>query len=139
MKKKGTLSRSSMSVIIITSLVILIALVLLSGFYTHKLLRDDSDRLVKSIDEIIESSGSGDWERSSETIRRMSSDWGKMKGIWSSLIDHQEIDNIDITLSRLQMLIEIKDTSALMPEAAALRKIISHIPEKEKLTLDNLL
>lgn len=69
----------------------------------------------------------------------MSSDWSKMKGIWSSLIDHQEIDNIDITLSRLQMMIEIEDTSALIPEAAALRKIISHIPEKEKLTLDNLL
>ncbi len=128
-----------MSAIIIASLVILTALVLFSGLYTHKLLHDDSDRLVRTIDEIIESSRSGDWKRSSDGIRRMSSDWSKMKGIWSSLIDHQEIDNIDITLSRLQMMIEIEDTSALIPEAAALRKIISHIPEKEKLTLDNLL
>jgi hypothetical protein len=138
MKKKKPATKKAMSVKIIMWLIILTALIISSGIYSHKLLSDDSVKLVKAIDEIIQSSDSGNWERSADEMRRMDSDWRKIKHTWSSLIDHQEIDNIDITLSRLQILIEIRDTSSLMPEAAALRRIISHIPEKESLSIDNL-
>jgi hypothetical protein len=138
MKKKKSPSKNTMSIIVITSLTILTALIIVSGLYAHKLLCDDSVKLVNEIDDIIQSSRSGDWERSADKVRQMDIEWKIIKRTWSSLIDHQEIDNIDVTLSRLQILIETRDIPSLMPEAAALRKIISHIPEKESLSIDNL-
>ncbi len=138
MKKKKSVTKKTTSVIIISSLVILTAFIILSGLYAYKLLDDDSIKLAKTIDEIIESSKSGDWERSANEMHKIDSDWRNMKHAWSSLIDHEEIDNIDVTLSRLQILNEVKDITSLLPEAAALKKLISHIPEKESLTIDNI-
>lgn len=138
MKNKKPLTKSTMSVKTITSLVILTASIIISGLYAHKLLRDDSDMLVKAIDEIVQSSRSGDWRGSADKMQQMTDQWQRIRRTWSSLIDHQEIDNIDVTLSRLKILIEIRDITSLMPEAAALRKIVGHIPEKESLTIDNI-
>ncbi len=128
----------AMSVKIIASLVILTSLIIASGLYGHKLLYNDSVKLGNTIDEILKITNSESWEQAEEKMHRLNSDWDSIKRTWSSLIDHQEIDNIDVTMSRLQMLIEIRDTSSLMSEAAALRKFIDHIPEKENLSIDNV-
>ncbi len=130
--------KNGMSVKIITSLVILTALIIISSLYAHKLLYDDSVKLANTIDEILKSTRSGSWEQAEDKIRRLNSDWGSIKRTWSSLIDHQEIDNIDVTLARLEILIEARDSSLSMSEAAALKRFINHIPEKESLSRDNV-
>jgi hypothetical protein len=53
-------------------------------------------------------------------------------------VDHQEIDNIDITLSRLQRFVETCDKASSLSEASALAKYVSHIPEKELPNMRNI-
>ncbi|NLV37086.1 MAG: DUF4363 family protein, partial [Clostridiaceae bacterium] len=87
------------------------------------------------IEESVESEG---WDQAKGILKQISDDWMEVKGIWAALIDHAEIDNIDITLSRLEALIMIEDVSASLSEAAALRKYVNHIPNKEKLSFENV-
>lgn len=130
--------RNRMSIKIIVSLILLTALIIISGLYAHKLLYDDSIRLVNAIDEIIQCTKSESWVQAENKMQRVNNDWEDIKHTWSSLIDHQEIDNIDVTLSRLQMLIETKDISSSASEASALKKFVNHIPDKESLSFDNI-
>lgn len=131
--------KSSVFVKIIGSLIVLTALIIALSIFTQKLLYNDSVSLGNAIEEIQSFARDGKWDKAISTFDRLVSDWEKIKGVWSSLIDHQEIDNIDVTLSRLKPLLEKGDASSALSEASALNKYIKHIPEREKLSIDNLL
>lgn len=92
----------------------------------------------QSLDSVESSIGSSNWNQADTQLTRMINYWSGVKGYWSALIDHQEIDNIDETLARLQMLIKGKDNASALAEASALKKFIVHIPEREKPSLDNI-
>ena len=130
--KYGITVKTICSILIITLLIVVI-----SFFSQRKLIRD-STVLGQSIEKIEESVESEGWDQAKAILKQISDDWMEVKGIWAALIDHAEIDNIDITLSRLEALIMIEDVSASLSEAAALRKYVNHIPNKEKLSFENV-
>jgi hypothetical protein len=114
------------------------AFILVSGICSQQLIRGDSERLAKGIDSIQDGIRSGKWNNAADTLNRIDSDWASIKKTWSALIDHEEIDSIDITLTRLKALLEAKDSSSALSEAAALRRLVTHIPERENPSLENL-
>lgn len=135
MKRKYT-AKAMGSLILLTALT---AVIIISSVYVHHLLNKDALRLGKSVDGIIAGAQSGDWDKASESLDEVGSIWAGVKATWAALIDHQEIDNIDETMSRLRMFVKAEETSSSMAEAAALKGYISHIPARESLTLENIL
>ncbi|NMA33848.1 MAG: DUF4363 family protein [Clostridiaceae bacterium] len=123
---------------IIVLMAVLAAFILVSGICSQQLIRGDSEKLEKGIDAIQDGIRSGKWDNASDTLNSISSDWVNIKKTWSALIDHEEIDSIDITFTRLKALLEAKDISSALSEAAALRRLVTHIPEREKPSLENL-
>lgn len=123
---------------IISSIIILTALIIGMSLFTQWILNKDSLKLVNSIEEIEKNAKIEDWGQAQTNLKKVNDIWSDVKGTWSALIDHQEIDNIDVTLSRLEMLVQSKEVPSSLSEAAALRKYIGHIPAKEKLDIENL-
>lgn len=123
---------------VIGTIIVLTLLIIGISIYAQKHLKNDSLLLKKEIEKIEESCKTEKWEQAAANLENTGSTWSNIKGRWSSLVDHQEIDNIDITLSRLKMLVYAKDTASALSEAAALKKYVAHIPAKEKLSIDNI-
>jgi len=63
--------------------------------------------------------------------------WNKHKGWWAMVIDHQEIDQIDMALIRTRQYIDLQDRDASV-ELAVLRRMLEHIPDKEQVNLKNI-
>lgn len=124
---------------VVVTIVILTVFIVAVSIFTQLKLHSDSVRLEKFVEEIEQSTQSGDWGQAEIRLENASAAWSDVKGIWAALIDHQEIDNIDVTLSRLQMLVKAKDNASSLSEAAALRKYVGHIPDKVSLSLKNIL
>lgn len=123
-----------------TACAIIILLLLIFGIslFSQQKLRRDSILLSQSIEKIEKSIEAEDWHLAKNTLKQINNDWMSVKGIWAALIDHEEIDNIDVTLIRLETLVKTEDISASLSEAAALKKFINHIPIKEKLSFENI-
>lgn len=145
MKKEGPKQKGAeqqmkinINVKIIGSLIILTSLIIALGLFTQQLLYKDSVRLGDAIEKMQNNAKAGKWDQAVSDLNQIIRDWEEIKKYWSSLIDHQEIDNIDVTLSKLMPLLEEKDIASALSEAATLSKFIKHIPEREKLSLDNL-
>lgn len=145
MKKEGPKQKGAeqqmkinINVKIIGSLIILTSLIIALGLFTQQLLYKDSVRLGDAIEKMQNNTKAGKWDQAVSDLNQIIRDWEEIKKYWSSLIDHQEIDNIDVTLSKLMPLLEEKDIASALSEAATLSKFIKHIPEREKLSLDNL-
>ena len=103
----------------------LTAMIIISGLYSQRLLRNDSEKLEKNIETMQNSIRSNEWENASDALQRISSDWKKIKKTWSALIDHEEIDNMDMTLSKLEALLEMKDASSALSRAAVSKNLSS--------------
>jgi len=123
---------------IISSIVLLTALIIFVSVYTQRILDRDSQIMEQCIEEIEKNIKKEEWVQAETSLKNINNIWSDVKKTWSALIDHQEIDNIDVTLSRLQMLITAEEMPSALSEAAALKKYISHIPAKEKLGFENL-
>lgn len=119
---------------------IVLILIFILGFsaLSQCLLEKDSRKLEITIDKVIKSTENEDWESAQTEIEKLKEEWRSVMKLWSPLVDHHEIDNIDITLLKLKPLIDTKDKSTALSEATALKEYITHIPEKEKLNISNL-
>ncbi|MGE5614196.1 MAG: DUF4363 family protein [Bacillota bacterium] len=123
----------------ITAIITLLFLIITaSGIIAQRVLYNDSRRMVQPIEKLKENIASENWNEAGNSLDLVNTEWAKVKGKWSALVDHQEIDNIDVTISRLQKLVEARDKASSLSEAAALGKFVSHIPEKELPNLDNI-
>lgn len=123
---------------ILGSIIGLTLIIIIFSVVSQRFLYNGSQRMKQSLDAVETSVGSSNWTQADTQLTQMISSWSDVKGYWAALIDHQEIDNIDETLARLQMFIKGKDNASALAEAAALRKFVIHIPEREKPSLENV-
>lgn len=123
--------KQAVTIKISAAIIFLILIIILAGITAQRVLYNDSRSMAQPIGDLEESIASEDWKKAGNSLEKVNMEWEKVKGKWSALVDHQEIDNIDVTLSRLQRFVETCDKASSLSEASALGKYVSHIPEKE--------
>lgn len=123
---------------IIVTIISLLVLIIASGLYTTHILSKDSQRLVKSINEIEYLVQDNELEKANNLVDELQKDWLKTSRIWSMLIDHIEVDNIQTSLTRTAKYIKLEEEDDALAEISVLRQFIEHIVKKEKLTLENI-
>ncbi|ACV62651.1 hypothetical protein Dtox_1798 [Desulfofarcimen acetoxidans DSM 771] len=79
------------------------------------------------------------WSKAREQVDSTKKEWEKNKTWWAVVIDHQEIDKIEIALARIKSYIEVKNTGLSLGELAMLRQSVEHIPIKEAVSIENIL
>lgn len=118
---------------------VLLCIILVTGIIAYKTLSTTAEKMENHIVKIERSTTAQDWETAEKQISVAKNDWKDIEKVWSVLVDHFEIDNIDNTLSKIAKYIETKNVSMALAETATLRRYIKHIPEKEAFTLKNIL
>ena len=79
------------------------------------------------------------WDAAQMELNITQQDWDKSKTWWTILLDHQEIDMIDLSLKRLDKYIITQNLPLSLGEVAALELLINHIADTEQLNLRNIL
>jgi len=108
------------------------------GLYSYHYLTISTNEMLAQTAELDHLVDAGNWTRASEHLKNIHQDWKKYEQIWSLLINHEEIDNIELTLARLENYIKIKNQVQSLGEISALEHWIKHIPEKEAVSLPNI-
>jgi len=80
-----------------------------------------------------------EWQVAQKELDTTQQRWDKNKDWWTVLLDHEEIDTIDISLKRLEKYIEAQDVSLSLGEVSALKLLVDHIFDTEKLNFQNIL
>jgi hypothetical protein len=122
----------------IVLILVFTTLIIGTSIFAQKVLSSTSNELESYIINIENSTASKDWNTAEQNLNQIQNKWASVKGTWAILVDHQEIDNIDVTLTRMQKYVLSRDTSSALAENSALLKFVRHIPKKETLTLENI-
>ncbi|HBV98983.1 MAG: hypothetical protein JL50_18950 [Peptococcaceae bacterium BICA1-7] len=119
-------------------LIFFTGVVVLGGWTNHKL-ETSTGELLKIIDSLAGAVEKKDWDQAGKETARLEKSWEEKAGWWPVLLDHQEMDNIEFSLARIKEYVSAHDLALSRGQLSELREMVRHIPEKEAVTLKNIL
>ena len=117
----------------------LLAAVLLAGVVTSAQMERISARYVSAAEELFVLTAQGDWERSAEAAADYLTDWRGLVPMLQMLINHDDTDEVTLSLVRLQAAIAARDASGALAACAELRENAGHLSHRDAFTWANVL
>jgi len=120
--------------------IIVIALLLIVGSYTsYQYIQTATQSMADHLTVVEQSIANQKWEGAFEELTTAQQRWTEINTWWSILLDHEEIDTIDLSIKRLEKFIDTKDMTLSLSEVSALKFLFEHISEAEQFSLNNIL
>lgn len=119
-------------------IIILTILLIVGGCLTLYALNSESQELSSNLSTLEEDIENQNWNEASRKLEEFHNKWDKTSKVWSMLIDHYEIDNIELVLSQLISYVKTEDKNEALSQMSSLRTLIKHIPAKESFNLQNV-
>lgn len=115
-------------------------IIIVFSIFIQNYLQISSNKLVKKIEDLQILMDNDEIEEGLIIREELKDEWGETKKKWSALIDHNELDNIEETLRRIEVLIGKEEEKAeLLSELNKVKFYLEHIPERESFVLENVL
>lgn len=118
--------------------VILLAVVLISStamYIYSTLIYNDLRDALESLYGAVED---GKWDDAEEKAEKMNALWDKADRSWTPVMDHQQVDRVDESITRIRQLIKVRDRDALIVEIAVARRLLKRLKDNETPDLQNL-
>lgn len=123
---------------IIIAVLLATVLIIAAGIFIDRFIHTSSESLDKQIMLLENSARLGNWKEAKAALERIEKEWVKTSRLWATLIDHNEIDNIEIRISKISTYVDYRDTSRAIAEISALRQNLKHISRKESFRIENI-
>lgn len=122
--------------------IIIIAIIITSGTIIQNYLEKTGDALISSLqnlkEELQSSKKSENHEQSKKIVDEIIVEWEQTEQMWATIIIHQELDNIEVSLLALKAYVENEKIEEALVEIENSIFWIGHIKEKEALKLKNI-
>ncbi|MCT4509287.1 MAG: DUF4363 family protein [Tepidibacter sp.] len=109
------------------------------NYIYHHYIDDNCTEFINSLEYISVNIDKNSWKNASAELIKIDKKWDNIRYKWSVLLDHHEIDNIDVAMAKLTKNIELKNTPLSYQQIQSLKEFFKLISENEKLTLTNIL
>jgi len=121
------------------ALIFLVILMLVSGIFTLNALAETTKDITRNFDSIYDAINNQEWKSAEEKIADAEKLWNKNKMWWTVIVDHREIDNIDMSFAKIGEYIRMHDKALSSGELVVLKQSLKHIPETQTVNLKNIL
>lgn len=118
---------------------LLTAVIITAGCLTLNTLAEESAKLDNSLSELEKDIENMNWEAAAKGLKEFHNNWDRISKLWTMLIDHYEIDNIELAIAELDSYIKTQNKSQALAQLSSVKALIKHIPQKEALSFRNLL
>lgn len=119
--------------------IVLLAAVILGGVLTEGAMRRVSDRYVAASEELRALVKAEDWPRASQTTAAYLDDWQARVPALQMLINHDDTDDVTLSLALLQAAIDAQDVPGCLEACAQLKENALHLHHRDAFTLANVL
>ncbi len=123
----------------LTTIVVIVLFLIGGSFTSYRYIQTTTQNVGTYLESVEQSISSRNWDEAKKGSATVRQSWDKNNTWWSILLDHQEIDTIDLTLKRLERFIETEDLVLSLAEVSSLKLLFEQIYDKERFTLKNVL
>lgn len=124
---------------LLISLLIILSFIVGLGFWANNSLQASTQQLTEQIETVILEIKDSNWEAAARETAELESGWDKSARWWPVFLDHQEMDNIEFSLARVKAYVNSHDSALALGQLEELSLMLKHIPEKEALSIKNIL
>ncbi|MDF2520511.1 MAG: hypothetical protein K0R84_1139 [Clostridia bacterium] len=118
--------------------ILFLAVIIAGSLSTLYYLDNQSEALLQQLDMLETQIEAEKWDDARISTKEFKEKWVKADRTWSMLIDHYEIDYINMDLGELEAYVKNKDKANAMAKLESLQLLVEHIPEKERPSLKNI-
>ena len=119
--------------------VVLTALTIAAGCWTGHTAQTLSEKYISAAEELLIFTRQAEWSRAQEAIAAYHADWRRIVPWLQILINHEDIDDVTLSLTRLQTAVARQDAAECAYACAELLENARHIYHRDALTLGNIL
>ncbi len=123
----------------ITTVAILFVVLTGLAFASYSYINASAHHLAGGLDQVEAAVSQGRWDVAQDQLGATQTEWERTRHWWTVLLNHREIDNIDLGFNRLEQYVASKGSVLSLGELAALRQMVTHIADTESPTLENIL
>jgi hypothetical protein len=116
----------------------IVVMIITGGILSQRYLDRSADELASQLERVQQAVEQKDWMTSEGGFTLLEEHWNRVHSNWELFTDHLELDNLELSLIRLQKFIETRDEVNARVEAGEAMDMIRHIPERERLTWRNI-
>lgn len=117
---------------------VIIIIIGIGGALVQRYLDRTAAELSAGLQDVGKALAREDWRRSEQAFSSFEQRWRVARRNWGLVIDHMEIDNVDMRLARLKVFIHAREVDEALAEYSEAMMLLEHIPERERLTWRNL-
>ncbi len=118
---------------------IIVLIIVILGNISSSFLNNESEELIKLLDQLEEQVSYSDWKKALDINNKFEERWKVSQNRYLILIEHYEIDSINLKFSELKSYIASQDKTQSLARLSALKLLLKHIPKKETIELTNIL
>jgi len=123
---------------VIISILLSLAIFFSLAWYNRKLINESSKELADQTLKVQEAIFDEDWKlarRETEEIKKI---WTRHKKTWLILMDHQEVDEIDLRIYNIDQMVKDEEKSGALENITELRFHVQDAADKERVEFGNI-
>lgn len=125
-----------MNSLLIVALILII--IIGSWFWIFTYIKSNVVEMNDIISNINSNIEDNNWIKTKELYEILNNKWDKSRLVWSIFLDHHEIDNMDLTIAKVEANINNKNKHESLKELNVLKTILKIVEESESLTIENI-
>lgn len=98
-----------------------------------------ADQIVAHFDELSAAIDGEDWAQARQLFSHCQAEWEQISSRWKAIINHEDLRDIEISFVDMGIVLEQENLEEAQEEMATLRYYMLHVPDNEKLRLNNIL
>lgn len=123
----------------VPAIIVLVILLLGGSLTASRYLETTAQTMGTEIEAVEQSISAQKWEAAQNELGIAQQNLEKNKTWWTVLLDHQVIDDITMSMTRLDKYIETRNIALSLGEVSALKLQVDNISETEKFNFQNIL
>lgn len=123
---------------IIAILLIAVILLITAGIYMQFVISQTAEKIKNDTEELEELILTERWEKAQNKMKALKRLWKNTENKWDVILDHQDRDQISISIARLSQYVSAKNKALSLGEIGIIKELIMHIPLKERINLKNI-
>lgn len=124
---------------VITTTIIILFLIISGSVTSYNYINSTSRNLVSQLKNTEKAIQGQEWALAQDQLEQTLTTWHKTKYWWTILLNHHEIDNIELSSQRLKQYLINQDKTLSLAEISALEMLFEHIADTEAINVENIL
>ncbi|WP_408954564.1 DUF4363 family protein [Natroniella sp. ANB-PHB2] len=122
--------------IIYTTILLIFTLILVS--YGYIITNNKADQLTSKLNTLEDNLVNNNWDTTRDNTESLNQAWEEASFTWSIFMDHNEIDKLDLSISKIISLVELEKKDKALTELKLAKELARQIPTNEKIKIENI-